>query len=190
MRLLVTGNCEEVGGFLVCKFAPSSTRWPGKFSTLALYRAAPGTNSGIMHFIEEVIIVPNALKGKDKERHWSSWDFKRAQDLAEETASFYGQAHVLHFHSHPKGSQKPSVADIAFWASNCPWAQGIALGVIVTPFPLRLVCYEISYRTAGQPDKDRAVTGGSFFSWRNRALNALQKRGVRCFEHSPDGSKA
>lgn len=87
MRLLVTGNHEEVGGFLVCVHTPSS-RWPGKFSKRALRHAAPDVDGGIMHFIEDVILVPNVTRGKDRERHWRSWDFKRAKDLAEASASF------------------------------------------------------------------------------------------------------
>lgn len=156
----------EIGGWFFTRCEPKT--WPVKFSWRDTKKAL---GSGL-RFIEGILILPN--QSDDPNNQWSSWDFMKARELADEMARFY-DAYPLHFHTHPSGLRNPSWQDFAFAGAHCQVWSRRAEFCVVTPAPLRLWGYSVQFGTPANPDSVYGVEMGQFFSWRMKSVKQLVK---------------
>ena len=164
-----TVGFEEIGGWLLCRSEPVT--WPGKFQWRRVKKAL-GLDSNML-FIESFIIIPNSHK--EKETHWTAWDFDKSRDMVDETAAAY-HAYPVHFHTHPNGSspatKQPSSADLAFAGAYLQIFPGCSEFAIVTHGPFRVWFYRSKWGNLAAPDQG-GLTLGQFVSWREGRARKL-----------------
>jgi hypothetical protein len=162
-----TDGGDEIGGWLFCTSEPTS--WPIKFSWRNVKKAINSPN-GLL-FIESFMLIPNGHK--EPTWNWSTWDFQKTKEIAEQTAKAFG-AWPIHFHTHPNSNPKTSYADIGFAGANCQVFLGHSNFSIVTHSPLRVYFYQLTWGSMATPDKGQLQVS-EFVSWRQRRMRDLLK---------------
>jgi proteasome lid subunit RPN8/RPN11 len=168
---------EERGGWLMCYSEPRG--YPGQFSRRD-FKAVLGIPRGQgVWFINGYVFAPNEVGQQKAKQAYRPWDWQKAKDMAEATASAYGDWPIS-FHTHPGASPVPSPADYAFAGIWCKETADMAVFTIASPSPLRLRPYVVRWGNPSAPGAGR-VTSGLWLSWRGAAMrelrDALKRRG-------------